>query len=79
MNKEKGEDRSEAKSRPQQCWCPFCFGMRVFEERRKRHREFFVHLDKARIEILQAFRSLIDERIADLEKQKKKVTKVEVE
>jgi hypothetical protein len=48
-------------------------------QRKEQHGDFFSHLRKARIEVLRAFRTLIDERISSLEKQKKKVTKVKVE
>jgi hypothetical protein len=50
-----------------------------------KHNEFFTHIFNARIEVLQAFRSLIDQRISTLEKKKnsrpegKKATKIEVE
>jgi hypothetical protein len=45
--------------------------------------KFFEHLDLSRIEFLKAIRSLVDERIENLEakkrpKQEKKATKIEV-
>ena len=45
--------------------------------------KFFEHLDLSRIEFLKAMRSLIDDRIEDLEekkssRQEKKATKIEV-
>jgi hypothetical protein len=45
---------------------------------------FFKHLHQSRIEFLKAVRSLVDERIEDLEKraskeEKEKATKIEVE
>ena len=46
--------------------------------------EFVAHLDRSRIEFLKAIRSLIDDRIDNMEKKgkgrgKKKATKIEVE
>lgn len=46
--------------------------------------EFFGHLNKSRIEFLKAIRSLVDERIENLEekvsgKAKKRMTKIKVE
>ncbi len=49
------------------------------EEAKDQYSGFFAHLRSARIEVLKGFRTLIDERISSLEKQKKKVTKVKVE
>jgi hypothetical protein len=45
--------------------------------------KFFEHMDLTRIEFLKAIRSLVDERIEDLEekkhsRQQKKATKIEV-
>jgi hypothetical protein len=51
----------------------------MMEEAKVQHRGFFTHLRNARIEVLKGFRTLIDDRISSLEKQKKKVTKVKVE
>jgi hypothetical protein len=46
--------------------------------------EFVAHLDRSRIEFLKAIRSLIDDRIDNMEKKrkgrsKKKATKIDVE
>ena len=45
--------------------------------------EFFDHMSRARVEFLKAIRSLVDEKIDDIEKKsakgKKKVTKIKVE
>jgi hypothetical protein len=50
------------------------------EEAKEQYGGFFTHLRNARMEVLRAFRTLIDERISSLENQKKKkVTKVKVE
>ena len=49
------------------------------EQAKDRHSGFFTHLGNARIEVLRAFRTLIDEKIASLEHQEKRVTRVKVE
>ena len=65
--------------------CPFCLIMKTVSKTRKRHSAFFNHLMNAQIEMLQACRSVIDERISSIEKKKecmadtKKATKIEVE
>jgi hypothetical protein len=51
----------------------------MIEEAKEHYSGFFTHLRKARIEVLRALRTLIDERISSLEEHKKKVTKVKVE
>ena len=61
------------------CMCPFCWGQRVLHDQVERYGEFFSHLNQARIELLLGFRSLLDQRIADLKKKEKKVTKIDVE
>ena len=79
MSKPKKEEKAKAKMEHQNCYCPFCLSSRMWEETKEQYGDFFSHLRKARIEVLRAFRTLIDERISSLEKQKKKVTKVKVE
>ncbi|MBI5586198.1 MAG: hypothetical protein HY892_20505 [Deltaproteobacteria bacterium] len=63
--------------------CPVA---RLFSEMEKaygRKSDFFNHLHQSQIEFLKAVRSLVDDRIGELEKKqargKKKATKVEVE
>lgn len=63
--------------------CPVA---RLFSEMEKaygRNSTFFTHLHQSQIEFLKAVRSLVDDRIGELEKKqgrgKKKATKVEVE
>ena len=51
----------------------------MLEEAKEQYSGFFSHLRSARIQVLKAFRTLIDERISSLEENKKKVTKVKVE
>jgi hypothetical protein len=59
--------------------------MKGLSEIRSRHGDFFKHLTNARIEVLQAFKSLIDQRITSLEQQRnsmgetRKATKITVE
>lgn len=79
MSKPKKEEKSEAKMEHTTCCCPFCLSSRMMGEAKDQYSGFFTHLRNARIEVLRGFRTLIDERISSLEKQKKKVTKVKVE
>jgi hypothetical protein len=79
VSKSKKEEKSKAKMEHTTCYCPFCFSSRIMEEAKEQYSGFFTHLRNARIEVLRGFRTLIDERISSLEKQKKKVTKVRVE
>jgi hypothetical protein len=65
--------------------CPFCLLTKTVAKTRKRHSAFFNHLMNAQIELLQAFKSVIDEQISSLEKKKegmtdaKKATKIKVD
>ena len=79
MSKAKKEEKGKARVEHERCCCPFCLTSRMMEEAMEEYGGFFHHLRKARIEMLRAFRTLIDERISSLEKQKKKVTKVKVD
>ncbi len=69
----------------QDVYCPFCFLMKTVKESKLKHSEFCTHLYNAQIELLQAFKSLIDAKISSLEKKKtktpgrKKATKIKVE
>lgn len=74
-DKEKGRAAREH----QTCRCPFCLSNRMMEEAKERYGGFLNHLRQARIEVLKGFRTLVDERISSLEREKKKVTKVKVE
>lgn len=64
--------------------CPFA---RIFSEMEKGwggKSVFFRHLHQSHVELLKAFRSLLDERINELEKKaanrgKKRTTKIKVE
>lgn len=79
MSKPKKEEKAKARMEHETCCCPFCLSSRMMKEAKEQYSGFFTHLRTARIEVLRAFRTLIDERISSLEKQKKKVTKVKVE
>ena len=79
MSKPKREKKSKASAEHEACCCPFCLSSRVIEEAKEQYSGFFSHFRKARIEVLKAFRTLIDEKISSLEENKKKVTKVKVE
>lgn len=79
MSKAKKEEKGKARVEHARCCCPFCLTSRMMEEAKEEYSGFFTHLRNARIEVLRGFRTLIDERISSLEKQKKKVTKVKVE
>ena len=65
--------------------CPFCSFLRAVRSTKEKHSEFCTHIFNAQIEMLQAFKSLIDQRISTLEKKMssrpegKKATKIEVE
>ena len=79
MSKRKSQSERETETQTATCCCPFCLSARVLEKKKEQYDAFFDHLRKARIEVLRAFQSLIDERIASLEQKKKRVTKVKVE
>jgi wobble nucleotide-excising tRNase len=79
VTKTKEEKRSKANGEHNACCCPFCLSSRMIEETKEQYSGFFTHLRKARIEVLRALRTLIDERISSLEEDRKKVTKVKVE
>ena len=64
--------------------CPVGRFFQDLEKASGRRSEFFEHLNRSRMEFLKAVRSLVDERIEDLEKRsasggKKKATRIKVE
>jgi len=64
--------------------CPVCRLFSELENAYGKKSTFFKHITQSRVELLKAFKSLIDERIEDLEKKseskpKKKATKIKVE
>jgi wobble nucleotide-excising tRNase len=81
----KEEEVKEGRELHFEDYCPACFLMRAMKARRTRYRSFFDHLYNAQVEMLRAFRSLVDARIAAVEKRKsheeneKRATKIEVE
>jgi len=79
MNEMKTETVGEERVRHEGCCCPFCLGRGFVHDQVERFGDFFSHLNRARIEVLLAFKSLLDQRIADLERRGKRVTKIEVE
>ena len=79
MSKTKKAEKARARMEDEACCCPFCLSRKMMEDAKDHYSGFFTHLRKARIEVLSAFRTLIDERISALEQEKKKVTKVKVE
>ena len=79
MSEHENREEEKTTSQPGACWCPFCFSRRVVEEKTQQYKDFFTHLRNARIEVLRALKSLLEERISSLEHEKKKVTKVQVE
>lgn len=59
--------------------CLLCAFKETIQARKGRHDKFFDHLKKAEGEVLKAVRSLIDDRLEDMEeKPKKKATKIKV-
>jgi hypothetical protein len=79
MSQSKREEKGKTAKKNEACCCPFCLSRGMMKEAREQYSGFFTHLRQARIEVLRAFRTLIDERIVSLEENKKKVTKVKVE
>lgn len=64
--------------------CLLCSLVKTLRSAKQKQGAFHTHMYNARIEVLQAFRSLIDERIENLKKRKnreegKKATKIIVE
>jgi hypothetical protein len=79
MQNEHDEDASHEPA------CPICLLMKAVTATRKKHSAFFDHLMNAQIEVLQAFKCVIDQQISCLEEKKsrgeegKKATKIPVE
>jgi hypothetical protein len=70
-----------AKKEEREIICPLCLLIRSFSAKEKQYQHFFEHLNKARLEILEAIKALIDERMSELQRKKgkKKVEKIDVE
>lgn len=78
------EETRSNDSRAAPC-CPICYVMEGMRERKRRHGGFFTHMLNAQIEVLQAFKSVLDQQISTLESRKshiqepKQATKIKVE
>ena len=80
MSKAKKEEKAETRMQHETCCCPFCSSSRLWEKKKKEdYSGFFNHLRNARVEVLRALKSIIDDRISSLEQGKKKVTKIKVD
>ncbi|UCF57068.1 MAG: hypothetical protein JSW15_00840 [Deltaproteobacteria bacterium] len=64
-------------------YCPVGKFFSDLQKTSRKKSKFFGHLDQSRIEFLKAIRSLVDERIEEIEKKAsaraKKMTKIKVE
>jgi hypothetical protein len=71
------------KENPETLGCPVGRFLKEMEKTCGKKSAFFSHLHQSQIELLKAIRSLVDERIGELEKKKeggrKKATRIEVE
>lgn len=65
--------------------CPICMLMKAVAGTRRKHSAFFEHMMTAQIEVLRAFKSVIDQQITCLEEKRgaaeqgRKATKIPVE
>ncbi len=55
--------RTKEEQAAYRCHCPICALMEKVGPARERKEEFWKHMDNAKVEFLQAFRSLIDHKI----------------
>ena len=71
------------KENPETVGCPVARFFTEMEKAYGKKSTFFTHLQQSQIELLKAIRSLVDDRIGDLEKKKeggrKKASRIEVE
>ena len=75
---------AKEKEKSEMCLCPVGRFFSDLEKASWEKSKFFKHLNQSRVEFLKAIRSLIDERIENLEKKeppktKKKMTKIKVD
>lgn len=75
---------SSVNSKEDMCRCPVGSFMRDVEKTFGKKSKFVDHMTQSRIEVLKAVRSLVDERIDELDRKKsasgkKRMTKVEVD
>ncbi len=77
------EEKKVREAERVQCQCLYCRFREKLTWKRKRNEEFWDHLNKAHIELLEAFRSVIDHEIQRMKKRKDKssegLTKIEIE
>lgn len=84
MNDSTTNDPSHDQAK-QDCECPLCALKGMVDLARKRHGSFFHHMGNAEMELLKAFRSLIDQRISSIEARcdpeahRKRATRIQVE
>ena len=71
------------KHKEEMMYCPVGKFFWDMQKSYRKKSKFFDHLDQSRIEFLKAIRSLVDERIADIEKKgaarSKRATKIKVD
>ena len=72
------------KSKPGNCDCPVGKFFEILENGPDKTSSFYKHMNRSKLEFLKAIRTLVDERIDDLEKKakpgkKKKVKKIKIE
>lgn len=85
MSQHEKHDVETERSEQTRCRCPMCLMMHALGSGKGSAKPFWEHLTNARIEVLRAVRSLIDERIDHLERKKgeksgeKKATPIAVE
>ena len=75
---------TDKNSRENTCSCPVGTFFKDVEKTFGKKSKFIDHMTQSRIEVLKAVRSLVDERIQDLDRKKsasgkKRMTKVEVD
>lgn len=85
MSQQDKHEHETEKSQDSRCQCPICRMRHLMGSGKGVGKPFWEHVTNARIEVLRAVRSLIDERIDHLEKKKagkggeKKATPIAVE
>lgn len=84
MNETKTQHENEGGT-SQETACPACNLMKMVSATRRKHSAFFDHLINARMEVLRAFKYVIDQQLSCLEEKKgrredgKKAVKIPVE
>ena len=74
---------AKQKAKEEMMVCPVGKFFWDMQKTSRKKSKFFDHMDQSRIEFLKAIRSLVDERITDIEKKgaarSKRATKIKVE